>query len=294
MTWYYIFKLWFRLLGILRYHNDKTRSKNVVVDIRKTNWEINSEAEVKESRDSHLLVLQPGSKWYMRRAHFYRCPFSLHFQVLFLCIGRWNEDILFAFKPKGMPSVLKDGCALESLKARGEAAIKYAGFWHSIALPFSAAAKSEQLLLAFPCHFPASWKEVSSVFSLRIFPLAGHLDPSSSCILTRHFLYLVNDMIDTWDYQRQTLFPRVAPETKTQRFIPQTSSPCDVQIMVFFHRARMQPGFSGHGPEKEVRGQRSPFVSTSPSFWHLTEVMHLNMMNKYGAPLLSFLAKPEL
>lgn len=219
MTWYYIFKLWFRLLGILRYHNDKTRSKNVVVDIRKTNWEINSEAEVKESRDSHLLVLQPGSKWYMRRAHFYRCPFSLHFQVLFLCIGRWNEDILFAFKPKGMPSVLKDGCALESLKARGEAAIKYDGFWHSIALPFSAAAKSEQLLLAFPCHFPASWKEVSSVFSLRIFPLAGHLDPSSSCILTRHFLYLVNDMIDTWDYQRQTLFPRVARETKTQRFI---------------------------------------------------------------------------
>lgn len=65
--------------------------------------------------------------------------------------------------------------------------MKYAGFWHSIALPFTAAAKSEQLLLAFPCHFPASRKEVSSVFSLWIFPPAGHLDSSSSCILTRHF-----------------------------------------------------------------------------------------------------------
>lgn len=102
--------------------------------------------------------------------------FSPVFQILILLKGWWNEDILFVFKPDSMPSVVKDGSTPESLKGTSEAAMKYAVFWHSITLPFIAAAKSEQLLLTFPCHFLALLKEVSSVFSLPIFLSAGHLD----------------------------------------------------------------------------------------------------------------------
>lgn len=107
---------------------------------------------------------------------FWPLSFSPVFQILLLWKGWWNEDILFVFKPDSMPSVIKDGCAPESLKGTGEAAMKYAVFWHSITLPFTVAAKSEQLLLTFPCHFLALLKEVGSVSSLPIFPLAGHLD----------------------------------------------------------------------------------------------------------------------
>lgn len=103
-------------------------------------------------------------------------PFSPVSQILLLWKGWWNEDILFVFKPDSMPSVVKDGSAPESLKGTSEAAMKYVVFWHSVTLPFTAAAKSEQLLLTFPCHFLALLKEVSSVFSLLIFPSAGHLD----------------------------------------------------------------------------------------------------------------------
>lgn len=164
--------------------------------------------------------------------------------------------------------------------------MKYAGFWHSIALPFTAAAKSEQLLLAFPCHFPASRKEVSSVFSLWIFPPAGHLDSSSSCILTRHFLYLQNDMTDSWGYPWQTLFPSASPGRKTQRFILQTSSLWDGWIMVFFHWARKQPGFWGHGPEKKAKRQISTICFCFTPFPTLVRSQHLKIRNKYGAPLL--------
>lgn len=60
-----------------------------------------------------------------------------------------------------MPSAIKDGSAPESLKGSGEAAVKYAVCWHSVALPFEAAANGEQLPLTFPCHFLALLKEVS-------------------------------------------------------------------------------------------------------------------------------------
>lgn len=126
-------------------------------------------------------------------------PFSLSLQLEFQILlwkGGWNEDILFAFKADSMPSVVKDGSAPESLKGNREAAMKYAVFWHSVTLPFTAAAKSEQLLLAIPCHFPALLKEVSSVFSLPIFSPAGHLDSESSSPLIQYFLYFINDMVD--------------------------------------------------------------------------------------------------
>ena len=96
-----------------------------------------------------------------------------------------------------MPSAVKDGSAPESLKGSGEAAVKYAVCWHSVALPFKAAANGEQLPLTFPRHFLALLKEVSSVSSLPIFLLAGHLDPQSSCILTQYFLGFINDMVDS-------------------------------------------------------------------------------------------------
>lgn len=217
----------------------------------------------------------------MRRAHFYHPLSSFGFWVL-LWKGWWNEGILFVFKKDNTPSVLKDGCAPESLKASGEAAMIYAVSWHSITLPFTAAAKSEQLLPAFPWHFPASLKEVSSVFSLRIFPPAEHLDSSSFCILTRHFLYLHIDMIDIWDYLWQILFPRVTPGTKPKRFNPQTLSPVMYGLWYFSNESEFSLAFEDTDQRKSWSAGGLPFPSLSPSFWHLTEVMYLKVRNKYG------------
>lgn len=169
-----------------------------------------------------------------------------------------------------MPSVVKDGSAPESLKGNGEAARKYAVFWHSVTLPFTAAAKSEQLLLTIPCHFPALLKEVSSVFSLPIFPLAGHLDSQSSSLLIQYFLYFRNDMVDRLGslWHKHLSFgpgdsaPAISPRKK--------SGPRATRIIVLFHWAKTDTQREGK------RGNRGlPFVPVSP---------HLKAFDEHNAP----------
>lgn len=90
----------------------RQRTKNVLVGIRTASWEMISQAEGKESGDSHLLRLQPGSKWYMRR-HIFTIILVLHiFKFSFSGEAVEMRTFLFVFKPSSMPSVLKDGVLL--------------------------------------------------------------------------------------------------------------------------------------------------------------------------------------
>ena len=90
-------------------------------------------------------------------------------------------------------SILAMHRALDQLKVRPEAVIVDGNKFK----PYKDPANGKQLPLTFPCHFLALLKEVSSVSSLTIFLLAGHLDPQSSCILIQYFLGFINDMVDS-------------------------------------------------------------------------------------------------
>lgn len=172
-------------------------------------------------------------------------PLSLSpvFQILLLWKGWWNEDILFVFKPDSMPSVIKDDSAPESLKGMRKASTKHAVFWHSTTLPFTAAAKSEQLLLTFPCHFLALLKGVSSSFSLPMVPLAGHLDLQASFILSQYFLYFINDMVDRlgnlWQ-QAFLVWPQWLSPKKTRQFNPRNPAQVRKEILYFSMELRQR------------------------------------------------------
>lgn len=150
-------------------------------------------------------------------------------------------------------------------------------FWHSVTLPFTAAAKSEQLLLPIPCHFLALLKEVSSVFSLPIFPSAGHLDSQSSYILIQYFLYFKNDMVDRSDslwQQASSVWPQwLSPSDLTQETQPEwyknhCTFPLSWDRGVFFRTQR--------GKGSEGTGVCHLFLLPPD----LTNVIHLKMKNK--------------
>lgn len=168
---------------------------------------------------------------------FWPLSLSLVFQILLLWKGWWNEDILFVFKPDSKPGVVKDGSAPESLKDTREATTKYAVFWHSTTLSFTAAAKSEQLLLTFPCHFLALLKGIGSSFSLPMVPSAGHLDSQTSFILSQYFLYFINDMVDSlgnlWQQAFLVWLQWLSPK-KTRQFNPRNPAWVRKEILYFF------------------------------------------------------------